>query len=644
MQTIRLGCGAAIFFLIFVSSAHAATFAVNSPADPGDGVCDATCTLRDAIIAANANAGSDTIDFAGIVAPTATSPVTIVLGSGLPLITDTIIMDASITETRVLPGSPVKRPGLELSLEFATPVVGPALEFHPDGLNLSGPGASNSIIRGFVINGLDSSTHSQCLLAESNPDPFSTPANPFPRQGYCGVPISIFGANGVVVAGNYLNLDADGVAPVGAGKAALEIVDGSDNLIGGYGANDRNVMTAAVPQPPGVDLATMVRPWLFGWSAPAFGAPKKANNNQIIGNYIGLTAEGVSLDPILRGIWLANWNVEDDVPLFGPGPLGWGVQCDDQVLDPCEMVGNVVEGNTITATGGPSSVAIFGPLEDTLVNDNTIFNTAPGFPFPPPYGRIEVFELTGLPGLSNPEPGIPVNMVISNNRLGIDSAGNPSGRVSYGIGVGNGRNIVIAGNTVTGAAFDAIVVNFSNPPNLSPQNVTITENSLFDNAWINELFGVDIYLGIALNAGDGVTPNDFQDLDTGANNLQNLPVLTYAQDYRGQIRVLGHLNSEPNKSYRIEFFANDVVNASGHGEGERFLGSVDVTTNRGGNAVLDTKGSLEVEIGGGLVDIGDFVTATATELCTTIPEEGECPFGTAGTSEFSLAIEVTESD
>ena len=84
-----------------------------------------------------------------------------------------------------------------------------------------------------------------------------------------------------------------------------------------------------------------------------------------------------------------------------------------------------------------------------------------------------------------------------------------------------------------------------------------------------------------------------------------------------------------------------MVNQSGHGEGKRFLGSVDVATNGDGNSVLDTQGSLGAEIGGGLVDIGDFVTATATELCTPVPEEGECPFGTASTSEFSRAVEVT---
>ena len=170
--------------LMLASPARANTYLVTSTADSGSG------SLRAAIISANTNPGPDTIDFSGIVLPTATSPVTIVLASGLPLITGTVVMDASITETRTLPGSPTRRPGVELDLESAAPVYGPSLAYHPDGFCLSGPGASHSVIRGFIINGLDGSTHSSCLLADSNPDPASSPGNPFPRQGFCGVPIS----------------------------------------------------------------------------------------------------------------------------------------------------------------------------------------------------------------------------------------------------------------------------------------------------------------------------------------------------------------------------------------------------------------------------------------------------------------------
>ncbi len=131
MQTFRLRCSAAILFLIFASSTHAATYAVNSTADPGDGVCDASCTLRDAIIAANTGLGQDTIDFSGV---TGAVPVTISLLSGLPLITDSVIMDASIVEMRVLPGSPSRRPGVELDLSAAVPHIGNFdLELYPDG-------------------------------------------------------------------------------------------------------------------------------------------------------------------------------------------------------------------------------------------------------------------------------------------------------------------------------------------------------------------------------------------------------------------------------------------------------------------------------------------------------------------------------
>lgn len=44
--------------------ALAATYTVNSAGDSGDGNCAATCTLRDAVVAANANPGADTVTFA----------------------------------------------------------------------------------------------------------------------------------------------------------------------------------------------------------------------------------------------------------------------------------------------------------------------------------------------------------------------------------------------------------------------------------------------------------------------------------------------------------------------------------------------------------------------------------------------------
>jgi hypothetical protein len=77
----------------------------------------------------------------------------------------------------------------------------------------------------------------------------------------------------------------------------------------------------------------------------------------------------------------------------------------------------------------------------------------------------------------------------------------------------------------------------------------------------------------------------------------------------------------PSKSYRIDFFSSPAANASGFGEGQTWVGAVNVTTNGSGNAAfnMDFQGSLTP---------GSVVTATATGT------------GASGPSEFSAAINV----
>ena len=56
---------------------------VNQPDDAGDGVCDSTCTLRDAVLAANATPGADTINFEpALTAVTLDDEILIAGGSG----------------------------------------------------------------------------------------------------------------------------------------------------------------------------------------------------------------------------------------------------------------------------------------------------------------------------------------------------------------------------------------------------------------------------------------------------------------------------------------------------------------------------------------------------------------------------------
>jgi hypothetical protein len=126
----------------------------------------------------------------------------------------------------------------------------------------------------------------------------------------------------------------------------------------------------------------------------------------------------------------------------------------------------------------------------------------------------------------------------------------------------------------------------------------------------NGVLGIDLI-------GDGVTPNDPLDADTGPNELQNYPALTSAI-VTGSTSVIGTLNSTPNRTFRIEFFSSPAADPSGFGEGRVFLGVIEVTTDGAGNAAIAA--TLPA------VAVGSVITATATDLTAL------------NTSEFSNAV------
>jgi hypothetical protein len=139
--------------------------------------------------------------------------------------------------------------------------------------------------------------------------------------------------------------------------------------------------------------------------------------------------------------------------------------------------------------------------------------------------------------------------------------------------------------------------------------VSIVRNSIFSNGQL----GID--LGV-----DGRTLNDLGDADSGANDLQNFPILTSAKTGGGKTTVKGKLNSRPNSGYLIQFFSNP----SGTDEGKKFVGQKSVTTDGSGNATFTFTPSSKV-------GVGQTITATATKNTT------------GNTSEFSDARKVASS-
>ena len=150
-----------------------------------------------------------------------------------------------------------------------------------------------------------------------------------------------------------------------------------------------------------------------------------------------------------------------------------------------------------------------------------------------------------------------------------------------------------AGNTIAYNGSDGITV-------VSGTHQTLQGNAIFGNG----------DLAIDLN-NDGVTSNDVGDGDVGPNDRQNFPVLTSATS----AEVTGTVASSSATSLRIELFASPACDASGHGEGARFVAAVDVVTDGSGNAAFTAPVS-------GLT-AGEAVTATATSA-------------SGNTSEFSL--------
>ena len=183
----------------------------------------------------------------------------------------------------------------------------------------------------------------------------------------------------------------------------------------------------------------------------------------------------------------------------------------------------------------------------------------------------------------------------------------------YGIGVqiGSGNVIgssaspnVIAFNAGAGVVVGAGTAN------------AISGNAIFSNG------GLGIDLGTA-----GVTPNDAGDADTGANNLQNFPVLAAASG-----GVHGTLNSAPNGAFRIQFFGNTACDASDNGEGATFLGATSVATDANGTATIPYFPAA----------VGQFVTATATDSSNNTSEFSACVIVTGIAQHFGTADPTSE--
>jgi beta-lactamase superfamily II metal-dependent hydrolase len=580
-----------------VPLAYATTFTVDSTGDAADfstadGVCDTDdsvgdgpCTLRAAIQQANVSGGTDTINFN---IPGA-GPHTISPGSALPTITDPVIIDG--TSEPDFAGTPI----VELNGTSAGASV--------DGLKIT---AGSSTVRGLVINSF----------------------------GGDGIELSTSGGN--TVQGNYIGTDLSGTADLGNSDNGV-VIYGSGNTIGGTTAGASNVIS-------GNDFNGLL---IFHSGA----------GNQVQGNYIGTDVTGTAdLGNSGKGVLIHGSNNTIGGMAAGAGNVISGNDREGVMILDSGATGNQVQGNLIgtdvsgTADLGNSDngVVIYGSgntIGGTVAGArNVISGNLSGVAIAASgtgnqvQGNYIGTDITGTADLGNSYFGVSIsgsnntiggtatgagNVISGNDSRGVEIIGSSaSGNTVEGnyIGtditgtadLGNSWNgVLISGassNTIGGTAAGAgNTIAFNGGDGVFVESGTanlIDRNSIHSNTG----------LGIDLDP-DGVTANDAGDGDTGANNLQNFPVLTSVSS--GSTFIEGTLNSTPDTEFRLEFFANVACDPSGFGEGETFLGSTMVTTDTIGNANFAVTFPTPVPS-------GQFITATATDPGNNTSEFSEC--------------------
>jgi CSLREA domain-containing protein len=428
------------------------TVVVNSTGDaadanPGNGVCSTggvnsqgqpACTLRAAIQEANAMGPIDQIRFGlpTTEAGHAAGVWTIAPTSALPPISAAVTIDAST------------QPGWS-----STPVVelnGTSAGGTTDGLRLVGDGVT---VRGFAIN----------------------------RFGGDGIEVDAV-AQGAVIAGNHLGVDASGTIDRGNGERGVDLQSGSGpTTVGGAGASDRNVIS-------GNGLEGMIV-----W---------ESDGNTIIGNRIGTNAAGTAaIGNGSDGVHLGSTSSNNQIGQPGAGNVISGNPNDGIELDDT-ISGNVIQSNiiglgadgTTVVANGRHGVVLYNGVNTTQIGGS---------------GAGEGNVISG-----NAQDGVHINgngnvattgNLLEGNYIGTDAAGLlDRGNGAAGLNIFGG-----AGSTTVGGATSGHrnVISGNGTDGIYLQGVNTTGTIIRGN-----YIGVDI-------TGNGALPNGDRgvQIESGAN-------------------------------------------------------------------------------------------------------------------------------
>ena len=412
-----------------------------------------------------------------------------------------------------------------------------------------------------------------------------------------GVSISA-GATGNLVQSNSIGVDAAGDVALGNGGQGVLITESASNTVGGAVPGAGNVIAAGEG---------------FGVAIVDFTGADLADGNVVQGNRIGTDAAGV----VALGHPFSGVIVQDaSQTLIGgtsasagnliSGNGEYGVFILSANLDPAETTANVVQGNRIgtDAAGTVDLGNAFGVvIQDT--SGNLVGGTLPS------QGNL----ISG-----NDEAGVWISGLAADTTTDNRVEGNRIGTLADGTGsVPNGTGVVIqnaSSNSIGGTASGAgnVIAGNSGPGVAILEDVDVPLPTVDNDVLGNSIRGNG---GIGIDLGnDGVTANDASDVDASPNRLQNFPTVASAQVAPSSTILDGSLDTTAS-TFRVEFFSNPSCDASGHGQGARYLGSTEVTTAGTGAQVFQV--TLPVRIAA-----GEAISATATDPTGSTSEFSAC--------------------
>lgn len=437
------------------------------------------------------------------------------------------------------------------------------------GTNSAGTAAVGNVANGVVLSNAPNNTVGGTAVGAGNV---------ISGNGRHGIVISGATAMNNVVQQNRIGTDTNGTAALPNGQTGVAIVGSSNNTVGGTAAGAGNVISG--------NLAN-------GVAIVGVGV----TGNRVEQNTIGARLGGlVSLGNGRNGVVIskATGNTIGGTAAAARNTIsGNGLS---GVLIKTGATSNLVQNNLIgTASNGTAGLGNGEHGVWVSSANNTVGGTAAN--------AGNVISSNGMNGVLV-DDGIGTH--VEGNKIGTNSAGTAGlANLGNGVEVSGTASQTIIGGTASGAP-NIIAFNATDGVRISGTSTRnqIRLNSIFQNG------GLGIDLG-----GDGVvTPNDPNDPDAGANNLQNFPEILSVQRILGTLTIGYRVPSiNPNSVFSLTI---DIYKADS-GEGKTYLGT-------------DTYATTGVRTISGFVPLvpvnaGDRIVMTATDAL-------------GNTSEFSAPL------